>query len=291
MTSFVPIAATAATTIASYSILLNPSQLQIENPQAAHRIKLINTWRIPTGSRVLEIGCGQGTCTTVLAEAVGPNGHVDAIDPGSPDYGTPVTLAQAQAHISSGSLGSRISWHNSQPEGFLAQHPDKSWDFVVLAHCIWYFASSETLVSLLTALKPRAGKLVISEYSLKATERAAIPHVMAAMTRAALEAHNKHSDANIRCLSSPSSIKDAAKTGGWKLEEESFIIPEEDLQDGRWETSTVLSTQFLLEIDQHVAETTLKTTLRSSRDAVIEAVGQLNGSKVRTMDVWVAQFQ
>lgn len=31
--------------------------------------------------------CGQGDCTIVLADAVGEGGHVDAVDPGSPDYG------------------------------------------------------------------------------------------------------------------------------------------------------------------------------------------------------------
>ena len=53
-----------------------------------HRINLIKFWGITPGSRVLEIGCGQGDCTTVLADAVGPDGLVDAVDPGAPDYGT-----------------------------------------------------------------------------------------------------------------------------------------------------------------------------------------------------------
>lgn len=51
---------------------------------------------ITPGSHVLELGCGQGTATTVLAEAVGSAGHVDAVDPGAPDYGAPFTLAEAQ---------------------------------------------------------------------------------------------------------------------------------------------------------------------------------------------------
>ena len=53
-----------------------------------HRINLVKFWGITPGSRVLEIGCGQGDCTTVLADAVGPDGHVDAVDPGAPDYGS-----------------------------------------------------------------------------------------------------------------------------------------------------------------------------------------------------------
>jgi hypothetical protein len=55
--------------------------------QLQHRIDLVQYWDIKPGSRVLEIGCGQGDTTLVLADAVGEEGHVDAIDPGAPDYG------------------------------------------------------------------------------------------------------------------------------------------------------------------------------------------------------------
>jgi len=55
--------------------------------QMEHRVQLVSFWGIEPGSRVLEIGCGQGDTTVVLADAVGENGHVDAVDPGAPDYG------------------------------------------------------------------------------------------------------------------------------------------------------------------------------------------------------------
>lgn len=290
MSSFTPLPAEAAKQIASYAILGDPSHIGIEIAQAEHRIKLVNCWKLPPGSKVLEIGCGQGTCTAVLAEAVGPNGHVDAVDPGAPDYGSPFTLAQAQGHLSSGPIGSRISWHNAEPEQFLASNPDKSWDYVVLAHCIWYFASPDTLNTMLAALKGRASKLLVAEYALTATERAAVPHVLAAVARATVEAHDKDSAANIRCLLGPNSIRESAKSAGWTLEEEDTIVPEPALLDGSWEIGTVKSKGFLEEINTNVTNPTLRTSLLSAREAVLGAVAQLNGEKVRTMDVWVSRF-
>lgn len=55
--------------------------------QQDHRLELLSFWDIKPGSRILELGCGQGDCTVPLADAVGETGHVDAVDPGAPDYG------------------------------------------------------------------------------------------------------------------------------------------------------------------------------------------------------------
>ncbi|KND93215.1 hypothetical protein TOPH_02007 [Tolypocladium ophioglossoides CBS 100239] len=288
--AFEPLPASAATKTAKYSIISAPEHLALEVAQSKHRIQLINFWRIPPGSRVLEIGCGQATCTTVLAEAVGPEGHVDAVDPGPPDYGAPYTLAQAQSHISAGPVGGRVAWHHAEPIEFLARNRDKTWDFVVMAHCIWYFASPETLAAMLSALKGRVDTLVVAEYALTAAEKAAVPHVLASIARASLVAHNKASQENIRCLLRPGSIKDAAQAGGWSLDSECVVVPDEGLLDGYWETSTVKSKAFTEEVDTHVQDSTVKTMLISSRDAVIGALTALDGKKARTLDVWIARF-
>lgn len=60
-------------------------EVQLES--AAHRAAIVSQWDIPVGARVLEIGCGQGDTTAVLAELVGENGHVTGVDPASLDYG------------------------------------------------------------------------------------------------------------------------------------------------------------------------------------------------------------
>ena len=48
-------------------------------------MKLAHFWDIKKGDNVLEIGCGQGDMTAVLAACVGESGAVDAIDKAKPD--------------------------------------------------------------------------------------------------------------------------------------------------------------------------------------------------------------
>lgn len=56
-------------------------------PQMKERIQLVKRWGIRPGDHVLEIGCGQGDCTVVLAVAVGETGSVTAVDPADLSYG------------------------------------------------------------------------------------------------------------------------------------------------------------------------------------------------------------
>jgi ubiquinone/menaquinone biosynthesis C-methylase UbiE len=57
-------------------------------PQLQHRLDILQKWVLMPGSKVLEIGCGQGDCTLVLADLVGEHGHITAIDPAPLDYGS-----------------------------------------------------------------------------------------------------------------------------------------------------------------------------------------------------------
>ena len=70
---------------------------------------------LPPGSRVLEIGRGQGGYTLALAAAIGPDGHVDALDPAPPTYGAPITLGQSQARLKASPLGDCIVFHEVNP--------------------------------------------------------------------------------------------------------------------------------------------------------------------------------
>lgn len=74
----------------------DPSNFGIQHAQTLHRLALLQHWNIPVGSKVLELGCGQGDCTTALASAVGEQGRVVAVDPAPLDYGaffTSLTLS------------------------------------------------------------------------------------------------------------------------------------------------------------------------------------------------------
>jgi predicted methyltransferase len=75
-----------ATSIASLC-LHDPTRFGIQYSQTLHRLALLQQWNVRIGSKVLEIGCGQGDCTTALASAVGDQGKVVAVDPADLDYG------------------------------------------------------------------------------------------------------------------------------------------------------------------------------------------------------------
>ncbi|KAK0730304.1 hypothetical protein B0H67DRAFT_561245 [Lasiosphaeris hirsuta] len=300
-----PLPVSDAPQIASYAIqpsAPSPTSLAIEVSQAVHRINLINAWG-PSGPspghQVLEIGCGQGTCTAALAAAVswppasppaqGPiNGHITALDPASPTYGAPFTLAQAQSHLSAGPVGSLITFHRADPVAFLAANPAPRWDTAILAHCIWYFPSPSTLPEILTALRGRVSRVCIAEWALRASQPSAAAHVLAALARATLEAHKVESEENIRNVVTPAGIKDVVRECGWRVESEGFVVPERELADGRWEVGSVVDEGFVQEVER-VEGDRVRALLRSARDATVsaaEAVGGVRG--VRSMDVWVA---
>lgn len=121
----------------------------IQRRQTAHRLAIAEAWQVKPGEKILEIGCGQGDLSAVLADQVGSSGHVTGIDIASPDYGAPLTLGQAWNHLLAGPLGDRLTVHfNTNLSDDLGPIADQHFDRVVLAHSLWYFASANALALL-----------------------------------------------------------------------------------------------------------------------------------------------
>ena len=226
--------------------------------------------------------------------------------------GSPWTLSQAQAQIKSTSLGSRITFYlSTNPIDFLASLPPESepYDYIVLAHCIWYFESPSMLSSLVAACIGRAKYLCIAEWSLRASLPASQPHVLTALLLASLEAKRKvATDVNIRSVLSPRQIianvisarsSKGSEAVGFALEKEETCITNEGMLDGYWEVSYNLRTRekMLGRLEgQGVPEKELGA-MRAMYDAVEASVellvapeGKETVRAVRSMDFWVGRF-
>lgn len=278
--------------------LHDPKHFSIQHSQTVHRLVLLENWNIQTGSKILELGCGQGDCTTVLASAVDDRGKVVAVDPADLDYGNPYTLGQAQSHISQGPLGHRIKWVQQLPLDYLSSltppsSPDsKTFDATVLAHCLWYFPSHRLILETFRALKQHSKRLLLAEWSLVATHPSAQPHVLAALAQAALECRKTQSTSNVRTVLGPKRLTELALAAGWQLESETRVQPTEELSDGLWEVSACLSPPFEKQIDEYVGDGRDRDVVFALRDACEASLECVQGGRngVKSMDVWVASF-
>ncbi|KAM3538228.1 hypothetical protein ARSEF1564_008860 [Beauveria bassiana] len=284
--------------------LHDPAHFGIQHSQTIHRLALLQHWNIAADAKVLELGCGQGDCTTVLADAVGERGKVVAVDPADLDYGAPYTLGQAQGHISQGPLGSRITWVQQPPLDYLSSlqpssstspsgDESKAFDATVLAHSLWYFSSPSLILSTFSAIKQHSKRLLLAEWSLEAAHPSAQPHVLAALTQASLECRKpKDSDSNVRTVLGPKRLTELAVAAGWKLESETRVQAPEDMLDGQWEVSACLDSSFEEEVEEQVKDARERAVVLALRDACEASLRGVEGGQkgVTTMDVWVAKF-
>lgn len=218
-----------------------PSSNKIQKVQTQHRLTLAETWEIKKGSKILEIGCGQGDTTAVLAYLTGENGLVHGIDIASADYGAPLTLGESVTFLQHSALGSRIKIDFetdilTDPHRF----PDNYFDYIVLSHSSWYLRSFEELAKMLKMLRKWGKQLCFAEWDTSINSVEQYPHFLAVLIQAQYEAFKKNSMANVRTLFTPEDIRKLAKDAGWQvIKEQSIHSP--DLQDADWEVHMTLA--------------------------------------------------
>jgi SAM-dependent methyltransferase len=265
--------------------------------QLAHRIALLSQSNIQDGDRILEVGCGQGDCTTALA-LLYHNSRITAVDPAPSDYGTPETLGQAHERVKKYDIGSRIEFVHATPIAHLQNVQDGAYDVAILCHSLWYFSSRDEVVTTMKALKGKAKKLFIAEWGLKSCSREGDVHVQVALTRATCEAHIPDSTQNIRTLLSPGQIKQCIVDSGWRLQREGIVTPGPLLEDAKWELQMLLhkdvgeDDMFLERAKTRIPQDRIHVVLESMLDSVKNSVEAVGGTdNVRCMDVWVGSFE
>lgn len=268
--------------------------------QFKHRQELVERWAITPGCHFLEIGCGQGECSLVLAQALGPKGSLTAIDPAAPTYGSPITLGQAQSFIKQSKLGEVIHFQRTDATNLLQQVPNPRFDGAVLCHSLWYFDSTSAIRSLFQTLA-RAGiqRLYLAEYAGQGELPAQAPHILAVQAQKYLsdlehsQDYSGDAERNVRTALLPNEVVDLAASSGWALQRQGIVTPSAGLLDGYWEVSYVLSDRFLETVKAGVRlpeeQRKLCDLVEKLRKTVVDLKAE-GVERAQSMDVWWAEF-
>ncbi|MEZ4562131.1 MAG: methyltransferase domain-containing protein [Thermomicrobiales bacterium] len=246
-----------------------------DQAQARYREALAAGWGIPAGARLLEIACGQGDMSAVLAHAVGATGHVTGVDIASPGYGAPLTLGEATAFLQAGPLGERLTFRfetDLLDDAIL--YPDDAFDAVVLAHGAWYFASQEQLRATLRRVRQWAPRLHIAEWDLEPQTMEQIPHLLAVLLQGLIEGYHPDSEANVRTPFSREQMLALLAETGWQVTHE-FRADTSALQDGAWEVDLALH-DALPTVDALLVPGHVRDQLRSQGDLLRALASRLS---------------
>lgn len=212
----------------------------VQIAQTLFRMRLVEAWQIPPGARVLEIGCGQGDMTAVLADAVGNGGHVTAVDKAAPNYGAPVSLGQSAEHLKATPLGQRIDFHFQYDVLDAAPaFPPDAFDCVVLAHCSWYFESLDHLRRTLLRVRPWASTLCYSEWDMEPRALDQVAHLLSVLIQGQIEAYKADSARNVRTPFSRTKFAHLLQETGWIATAET-TVDTTLLKDADWEIEDCL---------------------------------------------------
>jgi SAM-dependent methyltransferase len=218
--------------------VLNPRREDVAH-QLKHRLDLARFWSVKDGDSVLEVGCGQGDTTIILAALAGEAGQVLAVDKGSETYGIP-TLGESHAFVKSLSLGARIDFLTST--NLLAPRfdfPRDHFSLVVFSHSPWYMDSEEELQRLFTRTRGWAKRLGYAEWDLRPRDVNQTAHLIAVLLQAHIQAihleqtgqHDQRG--NIRTIVLPGVARRLAEEAGWNIVEETVRPTSTALRAGR----------------------------------------------------------
>jgi demethylmenaquinone methyltransferase/2-methoxy-6-polyprenyl-1,4-benzoquinol methylase len=129
-------------------------EIVIKNLEQANPLReptlraIIAALNFAPGGAGLDIGCGIGLQSTLLAEATAPNGHVTGLDSSAE------LLDYARSKIAASSLVDRISF--KQGDMHSLPFPDDSFDWVWSADCVGYPTGDlrSTLKEIVRVVKP-----------------------------------------------------------------------------------------------------------------------------------------
>ncbi|CAI7630396.1 unnamed protein product [Penicillium glandicola] len=262
--------------------------------QIQHRLDILKKWNFLPGSKILEIGCGQGDCTLVMAYMVGDQGHVTAIDPAPLDYGAPMTLGEAQNRLKQTPIGDRMTFCQSNLQEFLDSSASAEvYDYAIFVHSIWYLPSADALQPMLAALRGRTKQLLIAEYSLDVHgDIAVLPHLLAAISQAEFNSRGNALDRNdnIQSIISPRMISALAQKAGWEFQKEDIIESHEGQEDARWEVHRVLSKEYGLRSESS-GDASRQGFANSLVHAVAESTRAIGPSpNLRTLPTWLGSW-
>lgn len=238
--------------------------------QTQFKLRIAEGWHIPAGARILEIGCGQGDMTAVLADAVGSQGHVMAVDIAEPTYGAPISLGDSARRLLESPLGKRIEFRfNCDVLDPSVAFEAGAFDYVVLTHSSWYFGSVDQLRDVLRRIRPWARRLCLSEWNMTPRTIEQVAHLLAVLLQGQLEAFKASSDANIRTPLSKAALLRVLQETGWAPVQE-IDLEAPQLQDASWEIGHCLRT-----VSQEIADLTLAPRLVPLLASQLDMIAQL----------------
>ncbi|PYH65818.1 class I SAM-dependent methyltransferase [Aspergillus vadensis CBS 113365] len=262
-------------------------------------LALTQAWDIEQGSRVLDIGCGQGESSLVLALINGSHGHITAIDTAPPNYGGPYTVEQSQKYIQASTLGQGIQFLRTDTASLLSQPTSTDqFDAAVLCHSLWYFPDRASIAQVFQILaNAKVRYLCLAEYGFRASRPAQVPHILAARAQAQYHSLRKSAatgsrEPNVRSALTPEELLDVAHETGWREKRSGYIQPDSQLWDGHWEVEFVSSPLFRQWIQEEgLSNDAAMNSAIQELEQSMQELGVKGSTRWETMDVFWAVLE